>query len=171
MHRTPRSRRGLHPRASELINLLRLEPHPEGGHFVQTFRSSLTVTPGDSRGSRAALTVIYFLLVEGSVSRWHRVASDEAWHWCEGEPLQLFIAPPETGVVQSLLLGPFSGSTAPQHIVPAGHWQAARSSGAYTLVGCSVGPGFEYSDFTLLSSLRDRERPRLTPSSLLAELL
>lgn len=161
----------MHPRASELIGLLRLEPHPEGGHFVETFRSSLIVTPGDSRGSRAALTVIYFLLVQGSFSRWHRVASDEAWHWYEGEPLELFIAPPDTGVVQSLLLGPLSGHVAPQQIVPAGYWQAARCSSAYTLVGCSVGPGFEYSDFTLLSSLQEHERPRLTPRSLLAELL
>lgn len=161
----------MHPRASELISLLRLEPHPEGGHFVQTFRSPLIVTPNDSRGSRAALTVIYFLLVQGSVSRWHRVASDEAWHWYEGHPLELFSAPPDTGAVQSWLLGPLSGSTKPQHIVPAGHWQAARSSGGYTLAGCSVGPGFEYSDFTLLSSLRDHEKPRITPSSLLAELL
>lgn len=160
----------MHPRASELIRLLRLEPHPEGGHFVQTFRSSLNVTPSDSRGSRAALTVIYFLLVQGSVSRWHRVASDEAWHWYEGEPLELFLAPPDTGVVHSLLLGPLSGNTAPQHIVPAGHWQGARSRGAYTLVGCSVGPGFEYSDFTQLSSLPEHERPQLTPSSLLTEL-
>ena len=161
----------MHPRASELISLLRLEPHPEGGHFVQTFRSTLIVTPNDSRGTRSALTVIYFLLVQGSFSRWHRVVSDEAWHWYEGYPLELFTAAPDTGVVQSSLLGPLSGTTAPQHIVPSGRWQAARSSGAYTLVGCSVGPGFEYSDFTLLSSLPEHERPRITPSSLLAELL
>jgi uncharacterized protein len=161
----------MHPRVSELIDLLRLEPHPEGGHFVQTYRSSLMVRPSDSRGSRTALTVIYFLLVQGGVSRWHRVASDEAWQWYEGSPLELFTASPDTGVVQSSVLGPLSGVAAPQHVVPAGCWQAARSSGVYTLVGCSVGPGFEYSDFTLLSSLPDHERPRITPSSLLAELL
>jgi len=161
----------MHPRASELISLLQLEPHPEGGYFVQTFRSPLIVTPNDSRGARAALTVIYFLLVQGSVSRWHKVASDEAWHWYEGYPLELFIAPPNSGVVKSSLLGPLSGTTSPQYIVPAGHWQAARSSGAYTLVGCSVGPGFDYSDFTLLSSLPEHERPRLTPNSLLAQFL
>ncbi len=161
----------MHPRTGELISLLQLEPHPEGGHFVQTFRSTLIVTPNDSRGSRAALTLIYFLLVEGGVSRWHRVASDEAWHWYEGYPVELFTAPPDTGVVQSSILGPLSGTTSPQHIVPAGHWQAARSSGPYSLVGCSVGPGFDYSDFTLLSSLPEQERPRITPISLLAELL
>jgi predicted cupin superfamily sugar epimerase len=161
----------MHPRASELINLLKLEPHPEGGHFVQTFRSSLSVMPGDGRSSRAALTVIYFLLVEGGVSRWHRVASDEAWHWYEGSTLELFTAPPDTGIVQSSILGPLSAAAAPQHMVPAGHWQAARTRGAYTLVGCSVGPGFEFSDFTLLASLPDDERPRITQSFLLSELL
>jgi len=161
----------MHPRASELIQLLKLEAHPEGGHFIQTFRSSLSVTPSDLRGSRTALTVIYFLLVQGGLSRWHRVASDEAWHWYEGYPLELFTAPPDTGIVQFSVLGPLSAGAAPQLVVSAGHLQAARTSGAYTLVGCSVGPGFEYSDFTLLSSLSERERPRISPSFLLTELL
>ena len=161
----------MHPRATELINLLKLEPHPEGGYFVQTFRSTSVVIPNDSRETRTALTLIYFLLVQGGVSRWHRVESDEAWHWYEGDPLELFVAAPETGAVQSLRLGPISDTTAPQHVVPAGYWQAARSTGDYTLVGCSVGPGFEYSDFTLLSSLPEHARPHLTPSSLLSELL
>jgi len=161
----------MHPRASELIQLLKLEPHPEGGHFVQTFRSSLSVTPGDLRGSRRALTLIYFLLVKGSVSRWHRVASDEAWHWYEGDSLELFAAPADTGIVQVSVLGPLSGGAAPQLVIPAGHWQAARTTGAYTLVGCSVGPGFEYSDFTLLSSVSEHERPSMSPSFLLNELL
>lgn len=161
----------MHPRVRELIDLLRLEPHPEGGHFVQTFRSSLSVTPGDARGARPGLTVIYFLLPEGGASRWHRVASDEAWHWYEGYPLELFTAPADTGVIRTSLLGPLGAAAAPQHVVPAGHWQAARSSGAYTLVGCSVGPGFDYADFTLLASLPERERPPLTPDSLLAALL
>jgi predicted cupin superfamily sugar epimerase len=162
----------MHPRARELVSLLRLEPHPEGGHFVQTFRSPLIVTPSDLRGARTALTVIYFLLVQGSVSRWHRVASDEAWHWYEGCPLELLVAHPDTGVIESSLLGPLSGTTTtPQHIVPAGRWQAARSTGAYTLVGCSVGPGFEFSDFTLLSSLPEHEKPHITPCSLLTEFL
>jgi predicted cupin superfamily sugar epimerase len=161
----------MHPRASELIQLLKLEPHPEGGHFVQTFRSSLSVTPSDLRGSRTALTVIYFLVVQGGICRWHRVTSDEAWHWYEGDSLEFFTAPPDSGIVQSSVLGPLSGDAAPQQIVPAGHWQAARTSGAYTLVGCSVGPGFEYSDFILLASLAEHERPRITPSFLVAELL
>jgi uncharacterized protein len=161
----------MHPRASELIQLLKLEPHPEGGYFVQTFRSALSVTPNDLRGSRAALTLIYFLLLQDGVSRWHRVASDEAWHWYEGDLLELFIAPSDTGVAQASVLGPLSSGAAPQQIVPAGHWQAARTTGAFTLVGCSVGPGFDYSDFTLLFSLSEHERPRISPSLLLTELL
>jgi predicted cupin superfamily sugar epimerase len=161
----------MHPRARELISLLKLEPHPEGGQFVETFRSSVSVMPGDLRGARTALTVIYFLLVQGGISRWHRVSSDEAWHWYEGYPLELFTAPDDTAIAQSSVLGPLSGATAPQHVVPARHWQAARVTGAYALLGCSVGPGFEFSDFTLLASLPDQERPRITPSVLLAELL
>ncbi|MGB8635447.1 MAG: cupin domain-containing protein, partial [Rhodanobacteraceae bacterium] len=121
--------------------------------------------------TRRALTLIYFLLVEGGISRWHRVASDEAWHWYEGAPLELFTASPESGVIGRSLLGPLSETASPQHVVPAGYWQAARPTGAYSLVGCSVGPGFEYSDFTLLSSLPELERPRLTPAALMDELL
>lgn len=161
----------MHPRADELIGLLRLEPHPEGGHFVETFRSPLVVMPSDSRDARPALTVIYFLLGQNGVSRWHKVISDEAWHWYEGYPLELFIASPDTGVVRSTVLGPLSGSAVPQRIVPAGHWQSARTTGGYALVGCSVGPGFDYSDFTLLASVPEKERPDITPNSLLAELL
>ena len=160
----------MHPRARELIKHLRLALHPEGGHFLETFRSRLVVTPSDSRGARAALTVIYFLLVQGGVSRWHRVASDEAWHWYEGDPLELFTAS-RTGAIKRSVLGPVSENFRPHQVVPAGHWQAARSTGAYTLVGCSVGPGFDFSDFTMLSSLPEHERPRLTPSDLLTGLL
>jgi predicted cupin superfamily sugar epimerase len=161
----------MHPRADELIHLLKLQSHPEGGHFIETFRSSLSVTPNDSRGARGGLTVIYFLLVGESMSRWHRVTSDEAWHWYEGTPLDLFSADPHTGDIRHLLLGPLTDKSAPQHVIPAGHWQAARPTGAYTLVGCSVGPGFDFSDFTLLASLPENERPNLRPTSLLAELV
>ena len=79
----------MHPRASHLVQTLRLEPHPEGGFFRQLFRSSASVTPADDRGVRAALTTIYFLLPGDDVSRWHRVASDEVWHFYEGSPLEI----------------------------------------------------------------------------------
>lgn len=161
----------MHPEASDIIRRLQLEPHPEGGYFRQTFRSDLVVTPGDGRGPRAALTLIYFLLTGDDRSRWHRVASDEAWHWYQGDPLELFVAPADGGAIRSSRLGPLAADTHPQRIVAVGHWQAARTCGAWTLVGCSVAPGFELSDFTLLSTLPARARPRLEPASLATALL
>ncbi len=161
----------MHTRAKELIQLLGLESHPEGGHFFEAFRSSLSVLPSDGRGQRSALTVIYFLLVQGAFSRWHRVRSDEAWHWYEGAPLELLTVHPEGGSVSSVTLGPLSNSAAPLRVVSAGWWQAARPLGAYALVGCSVGPGFDYSDFTLLSSIPEAERPVFAPMSALRDLL
>ena len=161
----------LHPRASELIEWLALEPHPEGGLYRRIHQSKLRVQPDDARGSRHALTAIYYLLVDGGISRWHPVASDEAWHWCEGAPLELFTATPTGGAIARAVLGPLTHDAAPQRIVPANHWQAARSSGAYTLVACCVAPGFEFADFTLLASLADVERPRLSPESLFVALL
>ncbi len=161
----------MHPRAVELIRTLKLEPHPEGGHFAQAFRSAAVVAPSDSRGSRRALTTIWFLLVEGSVSRWHRLLSDEAWHHYEGSPLELFIAPSGGGAVTRVVLGPLSEASAPLRVVPSGCWQAARPLGPYSLVGCSVAPGFEYDDFTLLASLPEGERPAFEPSALLSEFL
>ncbi|HQR47093.1 MAG TPA: cupin domain-containing protein [Thermoanaerobaculia bacterium] len=161
----------MHPRAAELISNLKLEPHPEGGFFSQAFRSKRTVVPADGRPGRPALTVIWFLLAEGSVSRWHRLLSDEAWHHGEGAPVELFTAPAGGGRVDRRLLGPLSEGAEPFAVVPALSWQAARPTGAYCLVNCSVGPGFEYDDFTLLSKLSPAERPSFDPPSLLAELL
>lgn len=161
----------MHPRAGELIRRLGLEPHPEGGLYRRTHQSAHRVMPDDTRGSRHALTSIYYLLVDGGISRWHRVRSDEIWHWCEGAPLELFIAPGEGGAITRSVLGPLAGDAAPQRIVPANLWQAARCTGDYTLVACCVAPGFEFADFTLLASLRDAERPRLSPESLFAALL
>lgn len=161
----------MHARAIELIRALGLAPHPEGGHFVEAFRSRVLVSPSDSRSRRSALTIIYFLLVEGAFSRWHRVRSDEAWHWYEGSPLELLSAGPDGGTVASTTLGPVSVGSAPLHVVQADWWQAARPLGPYALVGCSVGPGFDYSDFSLLSSIPEPERPVFSPMSLVAELL
>ncbi len=135
-------------RAAELIRSLDLAEHPEGGYYREVFRSSHDVL---SRGSkRSALTTIYFLLVAGNHSRWHVVRSDEAWHYYEGDPLELLVVDPDDLTVRRMLLGPAAGAQAPVRVVPAAHWQAARSTGAYTLVGCSVGPGFDFADFRLL---------------------
>jgi uncharacterized protein len=136
-------------RASALIAMLGLIPHPEGGYYSELYRSSAAVQPGDGRGSRPALTTIYFLLPAGVISRWHRVQSDEVWHFYEGAPLELWMAPPELDLVKRNRLGPLNDAQRPVWTVPASWWQAARSAGTYTLVGCTVAPGFEFLDFAL----------------------
>lgn len=139
----------MHPRASELLRTLTLAPHPEGGYFRETWRSTLNVVQ-EQRPSRSAMTTIYFLLAAGSFSAWHRVRSDEVWHWYEGEPLELLLAPPDFHSLQRHRLGPVGTVTEPVMTVPADWWQAARPLGAYSLCGCTVAPGFEFEDFTFL---------------------
>jgi uncharacterized protein len=137
-------------RAAELVRLLALEPHPEGGHFRQIHRSAHRV-PGFGGAPRAAMTQIYFLLAAGERSRWHRVASDEVWHFYEGSPLDLLTIDPTDRRLGRHRLGAVGGGTVPTLVVPAATWQAARSTGAYTLAGCTVAPGFEFADFELLA--------------------
>jgi uncharacterized protein len=136
-------------RSAQLIAALGLAPHPEGGYFAEVYRSASSVMPEDARPSRLALTSIYFLLPAGAVSRWHRVLSDEVWHFYEGAPLNLWMAPPEAIEATPHRLGPIADGQRPVRTVPAGWWQAARSAGEYSLVGCTVGPGFEFQDFAL----------------------
>lgn len=138
------------PRAAELIERLRLVPHPEGGHFAEVHRSTTHIDPLDGREHRAALTSIYFLLQRGEVSRWHRVASDELWCHLEGAPIELHRLDGVERTLQSTLLGPVSAHTLPQCTVHAHAWQAARSSGDYSLAACMVGPGFDFADFELM---------------------
>lgn len=141
-------------RAAELITTLRLTPQPEGGHFREIFRSADPVQPADARPQRSALTGIFFLLNAGEASRWHRVSSDEAWHYYEGEGLELLIAPPPMDRVARVVLGPVAAGRRPAYTVPAHWWQAARPLGSYALAGCNVAPGFDFADFRLL---RDEE--------------
>jgi len=136
--------------AQALIRGLALAPHPEGGHYREVFRSPALVSPGDGRSERAALTAIYFLLANGELSRWHRVLSDEIWNFYEGDPLELWVADASFTTITQHRLGPFAAGSSPLEIVPAGAWQAARPTGAYSLVGCAVGPGFDFADFTML---------------------
>ena len=141
----------MHPRADELVRRLGLRPHPEGGFYREVFRANRRVQPFDARPARSALTVIYFLLAGGGASRWHRVASDEAWSWVEGDPLELLrITPALDSLTRQLVGAPGEGVEA-LAVVPAGEWQAARTTGAYTLVTCAVGPGFDFADFAMLS--------------------
>ena len=138
----------MHPRASELITQLQLERHPEGGYYREIFRSAELVEPADGRGPRAALTTIYFLLPAGIVSRWHRVTSDEVWHLYEGGPLEVLSVDPVFGAPSPHR----REAPAPGCTVAAAHWQAARTLGDYALVGCTVGPGFDFEDFTILAN-------------------
>lgn len=157
----------LHPRAQELIALLGLEPHPEGGYFREVYRSAAQVEPADGRSTRAGLTTIYFLLARGDKSCWHQVASDEVWHFYEGDPLELLCAAEDFSQVERQILGPVGGEGRPVQVIPPHHWQAARTTGAFTLVGCTVGPGFDFSDFRMLNQLPEeaeklrREQPEL----------
>jgi predicted cupin superfamily sugar epimerase len=137
-------------RAEQLRAQLRLEPHPEGGHFREIYRSPDRVQPADRRPPRNAITTIFFLLQAGEQSRWHRVMSDEVWHYYEGEGLELLVAPPTMDRVARLVLGPVSTDQRPVYTVPAHWWQAARPLGSHALVGCTVGPGFDFADFAFL---------------------
>jgi predicted cupin superfamily sugar epimerase len=134
-------------RTTELIELLKLAPHPEGGHYREIFRSVATVMPDDGRSVRSALTSIDFLLQRGEFSAWHRVASDEAWHWLEGGPLRLWCMPPALDGIVAVELSAASTTSAPRHIVPAGWWQAAEPLRDFAYIGATVGPGLEFADF------------------------
>ena len=129
----------MHPRARQLIDSLALEPHPEGGWYRQVFRSEERVTRHHDGAERRAITTIYFLLIEGTFSRPHVVQSDEVWHFYEGDPLEL------TAGEERVTLD----ADHRVHVVPARVWQSARPLGAYALVGCTVGPGFEFEDFEM----------------------
>jgi predicted cupin superfamily sugar epimerase len=136
-------------RAAHLIRELGLQPHPEGGHYRETFRSTTLIAAHG--GQRAALTEIYFLLRRGECSRWHRVRSDESWHWHEGDTLELLTCAGDGAAINSQRLGAVAPGVRPQAVVPAGSWQAARPTGDYALVGCSVAPGFDFADFSLIA--------------------
>ncbi|MBU2962152.1 cupin domain-containing protein [Citreicella sp. C3M06] len=130
--------------ADEIIALLELSPHPEGGHYRQTWAADC------APGERTAGTCIYFLLKAGERSHWHRVDAAEIWLWHAGAPLVLSLAPSDSGPREDLVLGPdLAAGARPQRIVPAHHWQAAVSTGAWTLVSCTVSPGFRFDGFTL----------------------
>src|SRR5687768_877259 len=142
----------MHSRAAELIATLDFRPHPEGGFYREVHRSTSQVVPADGRGARAALTTIYFLLAGGTASRWHRVASDEVWHLYEGGPLELLELDGDARHLVRHRLGPVGdGDAAPVCTITAGAWQAARPLGEYVLVGCTVAPGFDFADFTMLA--------------------
>jgi predicted cupin superfamily sugar epimerase len=131
------------PTAADIIARLELKPHPEGGHFRETFRD----TRLDAKG-RSVSTAIYFLLARGERSHWHRIDAVEVWHFYAGSPLTMQIADGEGARI--VRLGPdLDAGEVPQAIVPSNAWQAAESCGDWTLVGCTVAPGFDFAAFEL----------------------
>jgi uncharacterized protein len=129
--------------AADIIARLGLQPHPEGGHFRETFRDARTDAGGRSRS-----TAIYFLLARGERSHWHRIDAVEIWHYYAGSALTLKIA--DDDGQWRFRLGPdLAAGELPQAIVPAHAWQSAESSGDWTLVGCTVAPGFDFATFEL----------------------
>ncbi len=141
----------MHPRVAELVRVLDLAPHPEGGFFREIHRSTLRVRAADGRPERSALTTIYYLLAAGQHGRWHAVASVEIWHLYEGGPLELFVRGEGEAQVRRVVLGRVGLGEQPTYTVPAFAWQAARPVGEYALAGCTVGPGFDYEDFRFLA--------------------
>jgi predicted cupin superfamily sugar epimerase len=127
----------------EIVRLLGMARHPEGGWYAETFRAA----PGPD--GRSTGTLIYYLLEAGDVSAWHRVDADEMWLWHAGGPLALTVSEDGSGA-RSRHLGPdLRAGQRPQSVVPKGAWQTAESLGAYTLVSCAMAPGFEFSGFEL----------------------
>ena len=129
--------------ANEIIRLLDMKAHPEGGHYVETHRPA-------ERAERPVSTAIYYLLQADEISAWHRVDAEEHWLWHAGGPIALTLSPPDGKGATPYQLGPdLRAGQRPQVTVPAGHWQTAESLGAWTLVSCVVAPGFDFAGFEL----------------------
>ncbi len=129
--------------AREIIDALGLQPHPEGGWYRETWRAAA------EPGARAAGTAIYYLLDAGEFSHWHRVDAAEIWHFYAGAPLALTLSPDGHDAEAHRLGSGLAAGQRPQIVVPAGWWQCATSLGAWTLVGCTVSPGFDFAGFEM----------------------
>jgi len=142
-----------HAAKDELIRRFDLKPHPEGGFFSETYRSAESVRRDDgSTKTRSASTAIYYLLCDGAHSAWHRIKSDEVWHFYAGEPLNVHVLDEAGTLITHTLGNALTHSDAVfQAVVPAGLWFAAECAdpATFALVGCTVAPGFEFSEFEL----------------------
>ncbi|WP_445145591.1 cupin domain-containing protein [Dyella sp. Tek66A03] len=134
-------------RIEELKAALQLQPHVEGGHYRRVHPQP---SASDNPDGRSALSAIHYLLEAGEYSSWHRVDAEEAWHFVEGEPLELLIYDPDNKSLERCCLGPLAPGVRPMAVVPAGAWQAARPLGSHALMTCLVAPAFEYDGFELL---------------------
>jgi len=130
----------------DLIKKYKLVPHPEGGYFNEIYQSNLHLESPVTGEKRPAVTHIYFLLLRGQISRFHRVVHDELWHFYEGAPLSLILY--DGDKIKKERIGPGKNYMA---VVPGNVWQAAESTGQYSLVGCTVAPGFDFADFSFLN--------------------
>lgn len=136
---------------NQLISSLKLTPHPEGGYYCETYRSGHKVNSLDGNNQRAVSTGIYFLLIAGNFSALHRIKSDEMWHFYKGAPTEIIELTDAGELIVTLLGNDIELGHVPQYVVKAGHWFGSRVSGEgeYSLVGCTVAPGFEFSDFEM----------------------
>jgi predicted cupin superfamily sugar epimerase len=135
----------------DVIEKLDLQPHPEGGWYREIYRSPERVQT--TRGARSAVTTIYYLLERNQNSRWHVVEADEIWHFYEGSPLELLGYEPLARALVQSVLGHARDDRECVAVIRKGVWQAARSLGDFSLVGCSVAPGFEFEDFRFVANL------------------
>ena len=138
---------GSRPTVDELVKFYDMKPHPEGGYYVETYRSSISYET--TRGPRVASTAILFLITKDSISHFHRLTSDEGWHFYEGDPLRLLQIAPDGTLTETIMGRQMLKGQKVQHIVPAVDWFASTSFGEYSLVGCTVAPGFEFADFEM----------------------
>lgn len=143
-----------HKSAESVIQAFNLKPHPEGGFFRELYRSTQNVHSSPVDGERSALTHIYFLLRKGDISRFHKVEHDEIWNVYEGAPIKLVHFDSEAGTLQEEIIG--HGCENYCTVIERKKYQAAESTGEYTLVGCSVGPGFDFKDFAFIDGGSDQ---------------
>lgn len=135
------------PTIEQIVSLYNLKPHPEGGFYNETYRSATGFET--KQGARVASTAILFLITSDSISHFHRLTADEGWHYHLGDPLRLLEITAEGELIETIMGRDILSGQKLQHIVPAGNWFASTSKGAYSLVGCTVSPGFEFSDFEM----------------------
>ncbi|MBF0118840.1 MAG: cupin domain-containing protein [Desulfobacterales bacterium] len=154
-----------------LIKNLRLSPHPEGGYYREVFRSEANVLRKENGSERQAITAIYFLLTKGQYSRWHSVHSDEIWSHIEGYPIELSCFDEKQNSINRFRLGTYDFETEPIRVISRGLWQAAKPLGEYSLVGCYVGPGFDFKDFRFAAEYPEISAAIKTHGTYFAELL
>jgi predicted cupin superfamily sugar epimerase len=138
--------------AADLIREFDLQPHPEGGFYRETYRAEQNVARTTDGATRAASTAIYYLLCDGAYSSWHRIRSDEVWHFYAGDPIEVWVLDERDGLTIHRLGNPLTHpGTVFQVVVPAGRWFGARcaSRDDVALAGCTVAPGFEFAEFEL----------------------